>query len=155
MGTLSSEVERRPSKSGATGSNPVACSNKNISDTEWRWPHFTRAEMSCKGSGECRIDPDFMDLLEAIRADYGKPMTITSGYRSPEYNAKVSHTGPQGPHTTGMAVDVAVSGKDAHRLLKTALAHGIMGVGVAQKGESRFLHLDMVETGTRPWVWSY
>lgn len=138
---------------------PDATMNQNllpdIPESEWRWPHFKRAEMRCKGSGECRVDPAFMDLLEAIRADYGKPMTITSGYRSPEYNAKVSFTGSAGPHTTGRAVDVSVRGEDAHRLLKTALAHGIMGVGVAQKGESRFLHLDMVETGTRPWVWSY
>lgn len=127
----------------------------DIPEAEWRWPHFSRAEMRCRGNGECRMDPAFMDLLESIRADYGQPMPIASGYRSPGYNAAVSATGPEGPHTTGRAVDVAVRGKDAHRLLSVALVHGIKGVGVAQKGAGRFLHLDMVATGTRPWVWSY
>jgi uncharacterized protein YcbK (DUF882 family) len=127
----------------------------DLQEAEWRWPHFSRAEMRCKGSGECRMDPAFMDTLEAIRVAYGAPMPIMSGYRSPEHNARVSHTGSTGPHTTGRAVDIAIRGQDAHRLLKTALAHGIMGVGVAQKGQGRFLHLDMVTDGTRPWVWSY
>lgn len=122
---------------------------------EWRWTHFTWDEMKCKGSGRNEMDPVFMDLLEEIRVEYGQPMTIVSGYRSPEHNAKVSSTGAKGPHTTGKAVDVAVRGPDAHRLLKIALAHGIKGVGVAQKGKSRFLHLDMVENEHRPWVWSY
>jgi zinc D-Ala-D-Ala carboxypeptidase len=134
---------------------PDVTQNPDISEAEWRWPHFSRAEMQCKGDGVCRMSPAFMDVLEAIRADFGAPLSVMSGYRSPDYNAKVSHTGLTGPHTLGLAIDIAIRGQDAHRLLKIALAHGITGIGVAQKGEGRFLHLDMVETGTRPWCWSY
>ena len=94
-----------------------------------------------------------MDKLESIRIEYGLPMRVTSGYRSPEYNSKVSHTGRTGPHTTGMAVDIAVSGKDAHRLLCVALAHGITGVGVSQNGAGRFLHFDTARE--TPAIWSY
>lgn len=127
----------------------------NIEESQWRWKHFYRTEMRCKGSGECRMDPAFMDLLDTIREVYGKPMVVVSGYRSPDYNDKVSSTGLEGPHTTGRAVDIAVRGSDAHSLLKIALAHGIQGVGVAQKGNSRFLHLDMVVGVSRPMIWSY
>lgn len=127
----------------------------DIKETDWRWRYFTRGEMKCKGSGECRMDPEFMDVLEAIREEYGSPMVITSGYRSPDYNTKVSYTGTAGPHTTGRAVDVSIRGKNALRLLKIALAHGVTGVGVAQKGNSRFLHLDMVDGVSRPMIWSY
>lgn len=127
----------------------------DIPETEWRWPHFSRDEMACRGTGECRVDPDFLDLLEKIRYEFGRPMKVTSGYRSPEYNAKVAKTGATGPHTTGRAVDIAVAGKDAYSLLKLALAHGIRGIGVSQKGPGRYLHLDNVESDARPMIWSY
>lgn len=126
----------------------------NIPESEWRWPHFSRAEMACRGAGECRVDPDFLDLLERIRYEFGRPMKVNSGYRSPEYNAKVAKTGATGPHTTGRAVDIAVAGKDAYRLLEIAIAHKITGIGVYQKGKERFLHLDILENDDRPMVWS-
>lgn len=130
---------------------------KNLSEVEWRWKHFSRSEMACKGSGECCMDEGFMDLLEAIRVDYGKPMIVTSGYRSPEYNAQVSHTGHTGPHTTGRAADIAIRGKDAYTLLRMALAHGMTGIGISQKGSSRFIHIDNLEAPDfpRPMLWSY
>lgn len=127
----------------------------NISPSEWRWPHFSWAEMSCRGSGECCMSPDFLDVLEAIREEFGRPMPVTSGYRSPEYNASVSHTGRTGPHTTGMAADIAVAGENAYRLIKVALAYGITGIGVSQKGPKKFLHLDMANELPRPTIWSY
>lgn len=126
---------------------------------EWsRWPHFTEAEMRCKGSGRSAMDPAFMDRLEALRQAFGRPMSITSGYRAPDYNAKVSASGPDGPHTTGRAVDVAVSGADALALVGLAIAQGFTGVGVCQKGGSRFIHLDDLPPGgrhPRPAIWSY
>lgn len=127
----------------------------DIKESEWRWVHFTRDEMKCKGIGECRMCPDFMDLLEKIRVEYGNSLIITSGYRSPEHNASVSHTGASGPHTTGKAVDIAISGKNAYKLIKTALENGITGIGVSQKGTKRFVHLDALDGNIRPNIWSY
>ncbi len=59
-----------------------------------------------------------------------------------------------------MAVDVLVSGEDAHRLLKIAYSQDVMGVGVHQKGPvtERYLHLDRwtkAPEGLRPRPWSY
>jgi len=121
-----------------------------------RWPNFTEAEFRCKGNGECRMDEDFLDRLQYLRNRFGRPMPVTSGYRSPEYNAKVSTTGTAGPHTTGKAADIRVSGKDAYDLIKLAIEAGFRGIGISQKGAhaSRFIHLDMVDAG-RPTVWSY
>ena len=59
-------------------------------------PHFTTDEMRCKGTGICTMDEVFMELLETIRCEYGKPMIVTSGYRAPEYNAKISKSGSKG-----------------------------------------------------------
>lgn len=106
------------------------------------------------------MDAAFMALLQRLRDVYG-PISITSGYRCPAHNASVSSTGLTGPHTTGKAVDARVSGHNAHRLLKLALAAGFSGVGINQKGAhgSRFIHLDTLQDGEggapRPTVWSY
>ena len=114
--------------------------------------------MTCQcGCGKAKMDDDFMRVLDAIREEYGKPMSVSSGYRCPAHNANVSSTGHNGPHTTGLAADIRVSGGDAHRLLELAMKYGIMGIGVKQNGAHgvRFIHLDTIHHGNRPWIWSY
>lgn len=126
---------------------------------EWRWANFTPAEMACKGTGRLLIVPAFMDRLQRLRTAFGKPMPITSGYRTPEYNSAVSRTGRDGPHTHARAVDVAVSGGDALDLVRLALAHGFTGIGIKQHGPhaGRFIHLDDLTAPEhpRPRIWSY
>jgi uncharacterized protein YcbK (DUF882 family) len=128
----------------------------NLTPSDWRWPHFSWIEMSCKG--ECRMNPDFMDLLEKIRIEFDRPMPVSSGYRSPDYNSMVSHTGATGPHVHGRAADIVIQGQDAHDLLYVALKNGITGIGVRQLGSGRFLHLDNLTQSDgfpRPTIWSY
>jgi uncharacterized protein YcbK (DUF882 family) len=123
--------------------------------------HFKEAEFTCRGAcGRADMDPTFMLWLDKLRADLRRPMIVTSGFRCPEYNARVSSTGLDGPHTTGKAVDIGVSGEGAFYLISLAMSAGVQGVGVKQNGPhgGRFIHLDMLthdEAGTRPWIWSY
>lgn len=122
--------------------------------------HFSENEMKCKGSGDCAMQPQFMDALESIRVELGKPMVVTSGYRCPEYNDEVSSSGLTGPHTTGKAVDILCTGGVTMEIMRLAIKYGMTGIGVSQKGDhaKRFLHLDMLPHNTskpRPWVWSY
>jgi len=123
------------------------------------YDHFSAKELRCKCGG-CdggEMDAGFMERLVFIREQTGIPMILSSAYRCPEYNNQVSHTGRDGPHTTGRAVDVRISGRDAHKILRMAMAVGMTGIGIAQKGEHkyRFLHIDDLEGDTRPWIWSY
>lgn len=119
--------------------------------------HFSDAELCCKHCGECEMDTEFLEVLEDIREAMGIPLFVTSGYRCPEHNIMVSNTGRDGPHTTGKAVDIMISGESAFKLVNTALYHGITGIGVKQKGRygGRFIHLDMVRGVMRPRIWSY
>jgi zinc D-Ala-D-Ala carboxypeptidase len=123
--------------------------------------YFKKAEFTCHcGCGRADMDPNFMRWLDKIRRALRRPMRVTSGFRCPQHNATVSSTGLTGPHTTGKAVDIGVSGEGAFMLLSLAMGAGVQGVGVKQNGShaGRFLHLDMLthdEAGTRPWVWSY
>lgn len=128
---------------------------------DWsRYPNFGESEFRCKcGCGRAEMMPEFLDRLQRLRDAWGKPLPVNSGFRCPEYNAKVSSTGTTGPHTTGRAVDIAVSRADALDLLVMARREfGFTGVGVHQKGGDRFIHLDDIPPGgihPRPNIWSY
>jgi len=124
------------------------------------YDHFPATELRCP-CGQCdggRMNEEFMQKLVFIRELTGIPMALNSGYRCPAHNAAMSHTGTTGPHTTGRAVDVRISRKDAYKVLKIAMQAGMTGVGIQQKGEGRFIHFDDLlgeDWPTRPWVWSY
>jgi uncharacterized protein YcbK (DUF882 family) len=129
---------------------------------EQTWRYFTLDEFRCKGSACCGgaayMHPGFIQALDDLRHEFGKPLFITSGYRCPQHNQRVSSTGANGPHTTGKAADIGVRGKDALHLVGLAVKHGFTGVGVQQKGSGRFIHLDMLDNAPgqpRPWLWSY
>ena len=99
-------------------------------------------------------------LSHANTLRFDRSLAVSSGYRTPDYNAAVSSTGTDGPHTTGRAVDVRVRGADALELVQIANEFGFTGIGISQRGDqaSRFVHLDDLENGEscpRPWIWSY
>lgn len=128
--------------------------------TDWsRVKHFKPGEFACRcGCGVLGIQPGLVYRMDELREAYGKPLVITSGYRCPVHNQNVSSTGPNGPHTTGLACDVGVSGREAVTVLRLALVAGFTGIGVQQKGNGRFIHLDMIpdsHMAKRPWIWSY
>ena len=125
--------------------------------TDWdRLPNFTADEFKCRCCGIEDMKWAMMEKLQAMRKAADFPFVITSGYRCPQHNANVSPaTGLMGPHTTGHAVDIACRGKDARWIVVNHANFGFEGIGVAQRGANRFLHVDDLAGETRPWVWSY
>lgn len=124
--------------------------------------YFSPEELKCKcgkcGSTGHEMNQQFMIMINELRHDYGKPLVASSAYRCPEYNNKVSKTGLNGPHTTGSAMDLLCRGEDAFILLKLALQIGFTGIGVQQKGDVRYLHVDYIVGNShilRPRLWSY
>lgn len=123
------------------------------------WRHFHLDEFACRcNCGKNLIDHQFVTELDELRHRLGYPLVISSGYRCPDHNAKVSSTGRTGPHTSGRAADIAIDRTRAYEVLQTALLMNFTGIGVQQKGASRFLHLDNLPNAPgqpRPVVWSY
>ena len=117
--------------------------------------YFSLAETECKCGCGTDLTDTFKQQCDELREAYGAPLTMTSGARCGSYNQKVSDTGPQGPHTTGGAADFAVARGDAFKLLGIAFRLGFTGIGIRQKGEGRFIHLDKLTAPPRPNVWSY
>jgi zinc D-Ala-D-Ala carboxypeptidase len=125
------------------------------------WKYFSPAELKCR-CGACsstgqEMNAAFMKKLVFIREALDFPFVISSAYRCPSHNSKVSATGINGAHTTGRAVDIAVRNEEAYSLISKAPVYGFTGIGVNQKGGSRFIHLDDLAYPAfpRPTVWSY
>lgn len=98
------------------------------------------------------MDDSFLDALQSLRRRFSHPLRVTSGYRSPAYNARISSTGTTGPHTTGRACDIRVARHSARVLLPLIEDH-FTGLGLNQKGDGRFIHLDMVPGPLRLWTY--
>jgi len=126
--------------------------------TQSRYTYFTVEELTCRcGCGQMKMNNEFMLKLVALRDLLGSSMPVSSGYRCPSHNAAVGDTGLNGPHTTGCAVDVAVSRERATALVRAALGLGFRGIGLKQHGPDagRFVHLDTIQTRPAQIIWTY
>lgn len=78
--------------------------------------HFKVKEFACKdGSQVVFIDEHLVSILDILRNKIGKPVIITSGYRTPEWNAKCGGA-KYSYHMRGMAADIRVNGMSAKEL---------------------------------------
>lgn len=107
--------------------------------------HFKVQEFACKdGSDAVLVAPRLVMVLQSIRSRFGAAVTINSGYRTPQYNAKVGGVA-HSQHCYGTAADITVRGQKPAAV--AAYARELMpdwgGVGVySQKG---FTHIDVRE----------
>ena len=110
------------------------------------------------------MNPEFMDRLQRLRYSVGFPLLITSGYRDITHSIEADKLSKgatyPGSHSYGKAVDISCRADIAYTILGSALRHGFTGIGVAQSGANRFLHLDDMTSAERPdiqrpFIWSY
>ena len=73
-------------------------------------PAFRVREFRCRdGTDTIRIDEGLVVLLQCIREHFGKPVHITSGYRTAAHNAAVGGS-KSSQHLLGRAADFHVEG---------------------------------------------
>ena len=102
--------------------------------------NFDRSEFACKcGCGQDTVDADLLDMLETLRRRFGQPITITSGNRCAEYNAKIGGA-KNSQHLYGRAADIVVKDvtpKEIYNALNAYL-HNRCGLGLY----SGWVHVD-------------
>ena len=118
------------------------------------YKYFTEEELKCKcGCDNAAMDPLFMEKMDTLRETCGFPFVVTSAYRCPEYNNKVSTTGLNGPHTTGKAIDIAANSHQKYKIIKN-LDSSIKRFGIAKT----FIHIDNLSAGEgfpEEVIWTY
>lgn len=73
-------------------------------------PDFKVRELRCRdGSDTVMVDETLTVVLQCIREHFGRPVTITSGYRTPAHNAAVGGA-KSSQHLLGRAADIRVAG---------------------------------------------
>ena len=93
--------------------------------------NFRIREFRCKdGSDKILIDLKLVALLSDIREYFGKPLVISSGYRTSTHNASNAVWGkPKSLHLTGQAADIYIPGVDPIEIARYAEQLGCLGIG--------------------------
>ena len=111
--------------------------------------HFKVHEFRCHdGSDKILICMETVNILEAIRSYFGKPVYINSAYRTPSWNKKVGGA-TSSQHVKGTACDIRVDGVPswavAGFLEDRYPKHGIGYY-------TTFAHVDSRESGKSYWI---
>lgn len=106
-------------------------------------PHFSLAELTRSSVAQARglsntPPPELVprliltaEMLERIRATLGVPVTVTSGYRSPQVNIAVGGA-TSSDHTQGHAADIVAPGYGTPYDIARALAPLVSTLGIGQ-----------------------
>jgi zinc D-Ala-D-Ala carboxypeptidase len=110
--------------------------------SSWRWPHFSPAEIACRGTGKLLANEAALDKLQALRDRVGKPLIIRSAYRSPEHNRAVGGA-KASKHLEGIAFDIAMANHDPEVFEAAARAVGFRGFGFYPRSGFIHIHIDL------------
>lgn len=90
----------------------------DLSSNEKIGKHFRVKEFACRdGSQVVFIDEYLVSILDILRNKIGRPIIITSGYRTAEQNKRVGGA-RYSYHMRGMAADIRADGMTAKELAK-------------------------------------
>ena len=113
--------------------------------------HFTGKEFKSKdGAAEFLYCPNLIAVLEKIRKHFNEPVIINSGYRTPEWNAKVGGA-KNSYHTKGMAADIVVKNHNSKEVAEYA-SKVLSGLGGGVIKYKNFVHVDVREKKYRKGV---
>lgn len=110
-------------------------------------PHFKVWEFACHdGSDTVFISQELAAVLEKIRVHFGRPVIISSGYRTESHNEK-SGGAAYSRHQYGLAADISIYGVSPAEIAAYAetLLPSSGGIGVYK----RFCHVDVRKDRSR------
>jgi len=107
------------------------------------------------GSGQM-MDSEFLQMLDAAREIYGKPMVITSGFRTEAHNQHLKSQGysasDKSSHLKGVAADIAcTTSADRWDMIDSLIKAGFNRIGIAKT----FIHVDSDSKKPPFLIWTY
>ena len=109
---------------------------------------FSVKEMACPDCGQCKVTPELVNALQALRDLANVPIHVDSGYRCPERNA-ADHGASHSQHLLGQAADIRIDGLNEQQMYVLACeipAFNNGGIGLYDGG---FIHVDVRATRAR------
>jgi len=106
----------------------------------WPWENFSPREMACRGTGLLMINTEAMDKLQALRTAIGRPLIVSSAYRSPQHNEAVGGA-PRSQHLEAKAFDIRMDNHDPRLFEIAAREAGFTGFGYYPR--QGFMHIDI------------
>lgn len=106
-------------------------------------PNFKSGEFICRDGTSHYIDCGLLSMLQAIRSHFDTPLVVTSGYRSPEYNASIGGA-PGSQHIYGKAADFVLPGiniRSVYDWIDGRFPNSGLGIYVRHDGWG-WIHLD-------------
>ena len=108
--------------------------------------HFLRSEFACKCEcGFDTVDVSLIELLEAVRLRFDRPITINSGCRCEAYNREIGGS-ENSQHMLGRAADFVIDGIDPSLVQDACDELDAPGLGRYDS----FTHVD-TRTGNARW----
>ena len=93
------------------------------------------------GSGRLEINPHLVVVLEKVRREYGKPISINSAYRTREHNERVGGV-VNSQHRKGNAADLSITNqKDGDILQALFIKYAGEKCGIGRY--NTFIHVDV------------
>ena len=125
-------------------------------------PHFYLDEWRCKDGSDVptvylgNVEELAREILEPVRAAWGGPLIVVSGYRTPEYNK--GRGVPHSAHLTAEAADIRPGDPDSSEALWSCVRH-MYAAGKLPKlgGLGRYpswVHVDIRRSKGRLREWS-
>ena len=110
--------------------------------------YFKKSEFKCQCGGKyCNgypadINPKLIDILEKLRAYFGKPITITSGLRCKKHNKAVGGVS-NSQHQYGKAADIYIAGVDKAKIKAKAYEYGAKYCYYGTAGMGEAVHINV------------
>ena len=121
----------------------------SVSKIDWtKFEYFKREEFKCQCGGKycngypAEMSSKLIDILEKLRAYFGKPITITSGLRCSKHNAAVGGVS-NSMHQYGKAADIYIPGVDKAKIKAKAYELGAAYSYYGTAGMGEAVHINV------------
>ena len=112
--------------------------------------YFSQREFHRVGCDYSDCDSGALAMLDSMRIFYGKPIILTSAFRTPERNKLFGGT-PNSAHLRGLAFDLRCTADQRYDMVHCAILAGFTRIGIG----NNFIHVDCDETLPSPRIWTY